>query len=195
MLKTNSCTVSAPQSFSSILSTQVSLSCTQNDITDVIIPYSDLLPIGQYSSKILSVSEGVCCNKPYIDCVHELVDENGKIYIARLRYFAPKETNALRDKLVEYRMVGTMAEVLNGLEEIVTIAPKSGSEKYVFISQRALATSTILSPSSAKKHSSLGKRSYFGNKAHSTSKSPTREVLLEDDEDEEFDDFLEEDDE
>ena len=189
MNKNLDCTTSASKSFGSLLSTTISSDCVKNNTEKEILPYFDLLPTGQYISKILSVSEGVYGNKPYIDCVHELADGGGKVYRVKFRYFAPAETNALLDKLAEYKLVGSMAEALDALEENVTISPRPGSAKYVFISQRALATPTASPP--AKKTSSLGKLS---KKAKSSLGSQSRQSLLDDD-DPEFDDFLEDDDE
>ena len=187
MQNINSCTTSATQISNSILSTPISLDCVKNDTRDVILPYTDLLPIGRYSSKILSASEGVYSNKPYIDCVHELADEDEKVFVVKFRFFAPSETDALLDTLSSYRLTGTMANVLNGLEENVTIAPRPGSTKYVYISSRALVTTTVPSSSPSKK-ASFGKRNRFGSMLKGSSKPQTRQSLLDDDDDD-FDDF------
>ena len=194
-LKNNPSTTSAPQSASSILSTPVSSSCTQNDITDVILPYADLLPTGKYISKIVSVSEGVYDSKPYIDCIHQLTDVNGDTKIVKFRYFAPTETTALRKKMAEYKFKGLMSEALDALEESVTISPRPGSAKYVYISDRTLVTPAASSPPPAKKPSPSGKRIYFGSQANRPSKLSTKASLLEADEDDEDDLLLDEDEE
>ena len=195
MLKTNSCTVGAPQSFGSLLSTPISSDCVKNNTEKEILPYFDLLPTGQYISKILSVSEGVYGNKPYIDCVHELADGGGKVYRVKFRYFAPTETTALRKKMAEYKFKGLMSEALDALEESVTISPRPGSVKYVYISDRALVTPAASSPPPAKKPSPSGKRIYFGSQANRPSKLSTKAELLEVDEDDEDDLLLDEDEE
>ncbi|MBQ7897260.1 MAG: hypothetical protein IJ323_02430 [Clostridia bacterium] len=195
MLKTNSCTTGATQSPGSILSTLVSSTCTQNDITDVILPYADLLPTGMYISKIVSVSEGVYDSKPYIDCIHQLTDVNGDTKIVKFRYFAPTETTALRKKMAEYKFEGSMAEALDALEESVTISHRPGSAKYVYISARALATSTVSSSPPTNKPSSLGGRIYLSSKANRPAKLSTKASLLEADEDDEDDLLLDEDEE
>lgn len=191
MQNSNFCTASTNQIGGSLLSTTISSSATQN-VTNTILPFATLLPTGAYLSKILSVDEGIYQEKPFLDCTHEITAPNGEVKHVKFRFFAPTETDALFQKLAEYKLVGTVAEVLVGLEENIIIAPRPNSAKYVYISQRALVTPSVSSPPHSKKSSSLGKRSCFGNKAHSTSKSPTRAILLDDDE---FDDFLEENDE
>lgn len=195
MLNTNSRTVCASQSSGSLLSTTISSSTMQN-ASNIILPYATLLPEGSYMSKILSVGEGIYNDKAFMDCVHELIDSGGNVRQVKFRYFAPVDTDALFKKLADYKLVGTVADVLVGLEENITIAPRPGSIKYVCISDRALVVSSASSSSPAKKHSSLGKLGHFSNKTKSASKLSSREALLdEDDDDSEFDDFLEEDDE
>ena len=195
MLNTNSRTVCASQSSGSLLTTTISSSTMQN-ASSIILPYADKLATGSYTSKILAVDEGIYQEKPYLDCIHELTDPNGEVKRVKFRFFAPVDTDALFKKLADYKLVGTVADVLVGLEENITIAPRPGSIKYVCISDRALVVSSASSSSPAKKHSSLGKLGHFSNKTKSASKLSSREALLdEDDDDSEFDDFLEEDDE
>ena len=194
MLKTNSCTVGAPQSPGSLLTTTISSSALQN-ASSIILPYATLLPTGTYLSKVVAVDEGVFKDKPYIDCTHELTAPDGEVRRVKFRFFAPTETDALFQKLAEYKLVGTVGEVLVGLEEDVVIAPRPSSSRYVYISHRMLATPTVTSPTSAKKSSLVSKRSYLGGKTHSSSNPSQRASLLEVDEDDEDDLSLDEDEE
>lgn len=187
MLKINSCTVGAPQSSGSLLTTTISSSTLQN-ASSIILPYATLLTTGTYLSKVVAVDEGVFKDKPYIDCTHELTAPDGEVRRVKFRFFAPTETDELFQKLAGYELVGTVAEVLVGLEEDVTLSQRPNSSKYLYISHRVLATPTVSTPPT-KKSAIHGKRSYFGSKANASSKSP-REILLEDDDD---DDILTED--
>ena len=194
MQNINYCTTGANQNCGSLLSTTISSITTQN-VSNVILPYATLLPEGSYTSKILSVDEGIYNDKAFMDCIHELIDSGGNVRQVKFRYFAPVDTNALFKKLEEYNLVGTVADVLVGLEENITIAPRPGSTKYVFISDRALVTPAASSPPPAKKPSSSGKRIYFGSQANRPSKLSTKAKLLEADEDDEDDLLLDEDEE
>ena len=194
MLKTNPCTTGAPQSVVSLLSLPISSSTMQN-ASNIILPYSALLPTGSYSSKVLTVDEGLYKENPYLDCTHELTAPSGEVWRVKFRFFAPVETEALFKKLADYMLIGTVAEVLTGLEENITIAPRPGSTKYVFIASRTLVTSTVSSSQPLKKSSSFGKHSRLGNKANPSSRLSTRDALLVDDDAPEFADFLDEDEE
>ena len=189
MTKNLNCTTSASQSSGSLLATTISSSTMQN-ASSIILPYADKLATGSYTSKILAVDEGIYQEKPYLDCIHELTDPNGEVKHVKFRFFATVDTDALFKKLADYKLVGTVADVLVGLEENITIAPRPGSTKYVYISDRALVTPSPSSPPPDKKPSPSGKRIYFGSQANRHSKLSTREALLDDgDEDDDFDDF------
>lgn len=149
MQNINLSTSSANQNGGSLLSTTISSKTTQN-VSNVILPYATLLPEGSYTSKILSVGEGIYNDKAFMDCIHELIDSGGNVRQVKFRFFAPVDTDALFKKLADYKLVGTVADVLVGLEENITIAPRPGSTKYVFISDRALTIPTV--PTSPQKN-------------------------------------------
>ena len=187
-------TSGAYQSVRSLLSTNISTISENGNFPSVILPYSDRLATGSYMSKILSVDEGIYHDKAFIDCVHELTDAGGNILHVKFRYFAPHETDNLVKVLISYKLTGKIGNLLLGLEEHVNLATRPGISKYVYIASRALSTPTTSTPP-PKKSCLIGKRS---NKTNTTSMTSRRDALLKYDEDEgddEFENFLEEDDE
>lgn len=109
----------------------------------VILPYVNCLPVGSYESKIVEITDAVQNGVLVgIDCTHELIDSNGKVYCVKFRFFAPEDIQHLKATLRSYNLSGTLGSALMGLTESVDIAPRPGSAKYVWIANRSLRVTT-----------------------------------------------------
>ena len=195
MQNINTCTTGATQIGGSILSTPITASTIHNNVPSTILPLATQLPLGNYKSEIVSVSDAIQNDEIIgIDCVHRLTNSDGSEYLVKFRFFAPKDIQSLIDILAGYGLTGNLGSALLGLKENVTIVPRPRSAKYVHISNRNLASSTVSSSPPAKKASLASNRGHLCSKTHSSSTSSQRATLLDDD-DSEFDDFLDEDDE
>ena len=191
MSEKNNGTMSATTNLNSILNTPLSASLQKEK--EILLPYTNVLPLGDYSSEIVSVSE-VGEQSSCIDCVHRLTDNQGQTYWVKFRFFAPKDTDALAKKMIEYGFSGTLGDALVGLCETVSIKQRSGSKKYVFIASRTLCENVSVSSQKKLGHASLNRNGRTLHQAPSRLEKE-RQALLSEEEDTEFDDFLTEEDE
>lgn len=170
-----------------------------------ILPLPKNLAVGMYDSTILDVADafqkGECVG---VDMTHELVDANGNHFVVRFRYYE-NEMPQLLDKFGEYGLDGALNKVAVGVQEEVDVAPKVYGN-YMHIANRHLKSmsttssttaqpvaSTPATPSTTSAPPPPPKRGILGSN-RPTPRPNTKQNLLADDEDDEFDDFLEEDD-
>ena len=195
----------------SLAAANISATSTPLHTTQPVTPLLGTIPLGSYNSRIDSVSDVVYNGEAVaVDFVHELTASNGSTIWARFRYY-PRELDALVHFLATYGLSGTLNVATIGLEELVTIAPKPNSG-YLHIAARQLRSPISSSPSpsvppcsstpptsglptsvSTKRRGGL-----LGSKRSSTPPSPptpTQAKLLTANDDDEFDDFLEDDEE
>ena len=191
MSEKNHGTMSATTNENSILNT--SLSSPLLEEKEILLPYTNILPLGNYSSEIVSVSE-IGEQSPCIDCVHRLTDNQDQTYWVKFRFFAPKDTAALAKKMIEYGFSGTFGDAWVGLCETVSIEQRPGSTKYVFIANRTLCENVSCSSQKKAEHASLSRKGRTLHQAPSRLEKE-RQALLSEEEDTEFDDFLPEEDE
>lgn len=198
----------------SLLATPISSipgnSTAQGTHTTFRLPKIGSLPAGCYESVIADVTEAMQSDQVVgIDCFHELTDASGHAYRVRFRFYE-HEVNGLCDTLASYGLTGSLGSVLKGLREIVDVKPKPGNSMYMHIAGRSLnvgktpvAMSTVSSgQADTPKESSIAKTKKKGGLAvrqqrHSRPQSATRQaldLLADEEEYEELDDFLEEDD-
>ena len=164
-----------------------------------MLPRIGALPAGAYHSEILSIVDAVQNDAPVgVDFVHQLTDASGASYTVKFRVYAPHDLQNLVSIFASYGLSGTLDQVCLGLQEEVEIAPRAGGA-YMHIVKRCLALSTNPQPptSDTTEASSLTTKSRkrgicAGNRPASS--RPSSQALLWEDEDDEFDDFLEDDD-
>ena len=180
-------------------------------------PTTGNLPAGHYDSLITDVADAVQNGQVVgVDCFHELTDPNGTTYRVRFRYYAPHEVDALVKAVASYGLSGSLGNLLQGLQESVDVVPKAPPSNYMYIAHRTLQATTqttaaslstttqtttatpatgssaTASPPTPCKGVGLSSRRKFGSKQPTMSRQRT--VLLSEDEDDEFDDFLDDDD-
>ena len=183
----------------SLLQKQISALVTQVQPQATILPYVNNLPAGKYSSEIIDVADAVQKGVIVgIDCTHKLTSENGNVTFVKFRFFEPIDTSALIQVLASYGLSGNICNALKGLKEIVDIAPRPNSARYVYIAHRDIlnaqnnVTSAIsntppgvfASKSPAKNR--IGS-SYFGSKRGNKPSPASKASLLTEDDD--FDDW------
>lgn len=182
------------------------------------LPTPGNLPAGHYLSEILKVDDAVQNGQVVgVDCFHQLTDSSGSTYHMRFRYYAPHEVDALVKAVASYGLSGSLGNLLQGLQESVDVAPKAPPSNYMYIAHRTLQATTqttaaslptttqtttatpatgssaTASPPTPCKGVGLSSRRKLGSKQPTMSRQRT--VLLSEDEDDEFDDFLDEDEE
>ena len=185
----------------SFLQTIIPSSMSSTSLQAAILPYVGNLAIGQYSSKIIAVDDaiqnGVLVG---IDCIHELTDSNGNSVAVKFRFFAPTEVESLKNILSSYGMTGKLSSALIGLQETVNINYRPKSTRYLYISNRALSTSSASPTAAASSNSSCtqsstqsgrGASRIGGNHSLTPVKSSivSKPNLLRDDENDDDDDF------
>ena len=118
---------------SDILQTMIPSSTTQ----EVVLPYITTLSAGKYSSKIVAVAEAVQNNVVVgIDCTHKLTSYDGNITVVKFRFFEPIDTSKLIQVLASYGLSGNIGSALLGLNEIVEVAQRPNSNRYMYIARR-----------------------------------------------------------
>jgi hypothetical protein len=178
-------------------------------------PTTGNLPAGHYDSLITDVADAVQNGQIVgVDCYHELIDSDGTNYRIRFRYYAPREVADLAQKIGSYGLSGSLGSLLQGLQELVDVAPKGGSSGYLSISHRTLQSttqttaaslSTTMQPTTAtpatgssatanalpRKTGGLSSRVKLGSQ-HKPSMSQ-RTLLISEEDDDDEDDLLDED--
>ena len=136
-----------------------------------LIPKVGALPVGNYTSTLKSFSDVVQNGQLVaVDFVHDLLSEDGKHYLVRFRSHIGKELDGLLTTFAGYGLTGSLNAVIN-LEEDVILSQKPSST-YLQISDRSLRKSAPV-----------------------VSASKAQALLAEEDDDPEFEDFLEEEEE
>lgn len=199
----NSEKIGTASSATSWLSTSISDLASEslaNNLADVIMPFADLLPVGSYQSEIVAVTDAVqngeCVG---IDCTHLLTNGAGKQYLVKFRLFAPHDIKELAKTLKSYGFSGDMKSALVGLKELLEIAPRPNSAKYVYISCRSKAEQSTNESSSQdkpprKKGGLITSRRASPHSSYSSTAKSKNMLYEEDEEDEEDDDYLDEED-
>ena len=182
------------------------------------LPTIGNLPIGHYESEIVDVADAVQNGQVVgLDCFHQLTDSSGSTYHMRFRYYAPHEVDALVKAVASYGLSGSLGNLLQGLQESVDVAPKAPPSNYMYIAHRTLQATTqttaaslptttqtttatpatgsfaTASPPTPCKGVGLSSRRKLGSKQPAMSRQ--RAALLSEDDADEFDDFLDEDEE
>lgn len=171
-----------------------------NNTPQYIFPTIKNLAAGNYYSEILDVQEVLQSDGSLeaMDFYHRLTDSNGNVIYSRFRYYE-KELPGLATSLQQYPQVQTWQDTV-GLKEDITVAPKPKSN-YMRIAVRtaslasASATSPTVSPASAPPAKRGGLSSRLSSKHSNKPVQTPRQALISEDDDDEFDDFLDESDE
>ena len=176
----------------SIINSLIQAAITATASPNPILPYSNLLPIGRYSSEIISVADAMKYDTVIgIDCVHKLTNLEGKTFLVKFRFFAPHDTENLIKTLQAYGLTGSVGDVLTGLKEEVEITQRPGSNLYVYIAQRSLVADY---PATKESHTpkKVGLSGRLSRRPSSV-QSENIKKFFDDEEDEDFEDFLEDD--
>ena len=171
-----------------------------NTLPQYIFPTVNNLASGNYTSEILDVKDIVepSGNLSAIDFYHRLTDSSGDVIYVRFRYYY-KELPGLAASLQQYPQVQTWQDAV-GLKEDITVAPKSIGN-YMRIAARtaclvsASAASPAVTPASAPPAKHGGFSSRLSSKHSNKPVQTPRQALISEDDDAEFDDFLDESDE
>ena len=163
----------------------------------VVLPYVSNLTSGKYTSEIVDVVDAIQNGIVVgIDCTHKLTDADGNTLLVKFRFFDPFDTEALLQVLSTYGLSGNIGNALKGLQEIVDVAPRPKSNRYMYIAHRVLSTVPLSPTSDSTNNSAISKKGGLssrlgsrGNKPMQTSRRPLISVD-EEDIDDEFDDFL-----
>ena len=165
-----------------------------------MLPRIGALPAGAYHSEILSIVDAVQSDAPVgVDFVHQLTDAGGASYTVKFRVYAPHELQNLLAVFAGYGLSGSLDQVCLGLQEEVEIAPKAGSS-YLHIVRRHLSLLTNPQPltsdtTEASSPTTKPRKRGICVGKHPASSRPSPQALLGENDDDEFDDFLDEDDE
>ena len=179
----------------SIINAAIAATVPTASVSNAILPYSNLLPAGTYESEILSVADAIQNDNVIgIDCIHKLTNHEGKSFLVKFRFFAPRDTDNLINTLKAYSMTGSVGNVLTGLKEEVEITQRPGSDRYVHIDQRSLVSeSSAAQQSHTPKKVGIGGR--FSRKSSSLPNEATRKFFEDDDEWNDEEDWLDDDEE
>ena len=178
----------------SLLNAAIAATAPTESAYTAILPYANLLSVGHYSSQIISVADAMKDGTVMgIDCIHKLTNLEGKTFMVKFRYFVPRDTDNLINTLKAYGMTGSVGDALTGLQENIEIAQRPGSDRYVYIAKRSL----VPNPSAAQESHAQKKVGLSGrlNRRPSSVQSENIKKFFEDDEDEDFEDFLDEEEE
>lgn len=165
-----------------------------------ILPIAQNLMAGYYLSKIMDVQEVIDTNGQLLalDFYHMLTDSSGNIVNVRFRYYE-KELPSLASSLKQYSQLQTWKDTI-GLQEQITISAKA-SGNYLKISTRSALTVTTTSANpinATAQQAHTPKKVGLGgrlNRRPSSVQSENIKKFFEDDEDEDFEDFLDEEEE
>ena len=162
-----------------------------------IFPTVQNLAAGTYISEILDIKEVIRPDGTLdaIDFYHQLTDSNGDITHFRFRYY-DKELPALANSLKQYPQAKTWKDAL-GLQEEVTVAPKT-TGSYMYIAARKACSVNVTSTSSNASATNTppskrgGLSSRLGSRGGKSQQTPRQALIYadEEDNDDEFDDFL-----
>ena len=159
-----------------------------------VFPTLQNLEAGNYSSEIVDVREVLDENGDLaaLDFYHKLVDSNGNVTYVRFRYY-DKELPGLAQELMKYPQVETWKDAI-GIKEKVVVSKKA-SGNYLRISERCASEEADNSsmPSSPKSSDTKRSGGLLSSRHRYPSQKPTttqRIALMEEDDDSEFDDFL-----
>lgn len=179
----------------SIINAAIAATTPTASAFSTILPYANLLPQGHYFSEIISVADATKNDVVIgIDCVHKLTNLEGKTFLVKFRFFAPRDTDNLINTLKAYGMTGSVGNVLTGLKEEVEITQRPGSDRYVHIDQRSLVSqSSAAQQSHTPKKVGIGGR--FSRKSSSLPNEATRKFFEDDDEWNDEEDWLDDDEE
>ena len=170
-------TTNKKSNFTFLSQIQINSTPTQSPI----IPLKGKLAEGCYDSEIVSLAEVIEDGAlSAVDFVHKLAGNGEKNTLVRFRLFYPRDTEKLIQIFSKYGFNGNFDDVV-GMKETVTLTTSSKSQ-YLRITDRQLQALPASKPT--------GGRS--STKSSISTKKPTPNLLDEDDD--EFDDFLDDED-